>query len=135
MCKVHFMLEGYDVDCAATMFDDIIIKRYTGSKEQAAAINAAVQPSRVLFADDFESGNSKWHGKGQNTHPESALVQEDVEHDKHGNVLNFQKCMGGGDTFSTPAFECSQSKKCRVSFWMKGRVSERFPVRYTLYNT
>ena len=37
------MMEGFDFDCDQTMFDDIVIKRYTGSPEQAAAINSAVQ--------------------------------------------------------------------------------------------
>jgi hypothetical protein len=56
LMQVHMMLEGFDFDCAGTMFDDIVIKRYTGSPEQAAAVNAAVHPAGILFSENFDGG-------------------------------------------------------------------------------
>ena len=106
------------------MFDDFSVKRYTGSAEQAAAINAAIQPADVLFAQDFEGGSGAWHGKGSNPHPETAIVTED--RDRESMVLNMQDCTGGGDAFTTSSFECSPSNKCLVSYWVKGRLWQGF---------
>ena len=122
--QVHIMLEGFDFDCDLTMFDDFSVKRYTGSAEQAAAINAAIQPADVLFAEDFEGGSGAWHGKGSNPHPETAIVTED--RDRESMVLNMQDCTGGGDAFTTSSFECSPSNKCLVSYWVKGRLWQGF---------
>jgi hypothetical protein len=127
--NTHFMLEGFDFDCSATAFDDIVIRRYTGSAEQAAAINAAFQPAEVLFADDFESGSGGWHGQGDHARPESALVMEDPDGD-HGMVLTMADCASGGDAFSTETFECSPTNKCRISYYIKGRAWQGFSDAY-----
>ena len=120
----HFMFEGFDMDCDQTMLDDVVIKRYTGSQEQAAAINAAIQPANVLFAEDFESGSGAWHGKGSNTRPETAIVSEDRS--RGSMVMRMQDCTGGGDAFTTEAFECSPTNKCLISYWVKGRMWQGF---------
>ena len=101
--SVHMMMEGFDFDCDQTMFDDIVVKRYTGSPEQAAAINSAVQPSDVLFAEDFESGSGGWHGKDANERPETAIVMEDPD-GNHGFVMAMTDCVGGGDAFGKATF-------------------------------
>ena len=129
IANTHFMFEGFDFDCSATAIDDIVIRRYTGSAEQAAAINAAVQPDNVLFADDFESGSGGWHGQGDHPRPESALVSEDPGGEK-GMVLTMSGCASGGDAFSTQTFECSVANKCRVSYYMKGRAWQGFSSGY-----
>lgn len=103
--STHFMFEGYDFDCAVTMLDDVVIQRYTGSANQAAAINAAVQPASILFADDFESGITGWHGPADAPRPQTALVTED--RNRGSMVLAMQDCISGGDAFSTASFECS----------------------------
>ena len=123
--QVHIMLEGFDFDCDMTMFDDFSVKRYTGSAEQAAAINAAIQPADILFADDFESGSGAWHGQGDHPRPETALVTEDPERD-HGMVMSMADCSSGGDAFSTQTFECSAENKCLVSYYVKGRAWQGF---------
>ena len=125
----HFMLEGFDFDCSETAFDDIVIRRYTGSPEQAAAINAAYQPNEVLFADDFESGSGGWHGQGDHERPESALVMEDPD-GAHGMVLTMNDCASGGDAFSKETFECSPTNKCLVSYYIKGRAWQGFSSGY-----
>ena len=127
--SVHMMMEGFDFDCDQTMFDDIVIKRYTGSPEQAAAINSAVQPSDVLFAEDFESGSGGWHGKDANERPETAIVMEDPD-GNHGFVMAMTDCVGGGDAFGRATFECSQENKCLVSYYIKGRAWQGFSEGY-----
>ena len=127
--SVHMMMEGFDFDCDQTMFDDIVIKRYTGSPEQAAAINSAVQPSDVLFAEDFESGSGGWHGKDANERPETAIVMEDPD-GNHGFVMAMTDCVGGGDAFGRATFECSQENKCLVSYYIKGRAWQGFSESY-----
>ena len=127
--SVHMMMEGFDFDCDQTMFDDIVIKRYTGSPEQAAAINSAVQPSDVLFAEDFESGSGGWHGKDANERPETAIVMEDPD-GNHGFVMAMTDCVGGGDAFGKATFECSQENKCLVSYYIKGRAWQGFSESY-----
>ena len=120
----HFMFEGFDMDCDQTMLDDVVIKRYTGSQEQAAAINAAIQPANVLFAEDFESGSGAWHGKGSNPRPETGIVSEDRS--RGSMVMRMQDCTGGGDAFTTEAFECSPTNKCLINYWVKGRMWQGF---------
>lgn len=124
----HFMLEGFDFDCESTYVDDIVIRRYTGSPEQAAAINNARQPANVLFAEDFESGSSGWHGQGDNVRPQSAFVTESP--DRGGMVMSFGACASGGDAFSTSTFECTEAERCLVSYWVKGRVWQGFADAY-----
>ena len=44
----------------------------------------------------------------------------------HGKALEIQSCVGGGDAFSTSAFECSDANKCLVSYSLKGRAWQGF---------
>ena len=127
--QVHLILEGFDFDCEQTMFDDFEIKRYTGSAEQAAAVNNAIQPANPLFTEDFESGSMGWHGKGTNERPETAIIMEDPD-GNHGFVMAMTDCVGGGDAFGRETFECSTENKCLVSYYIKGRAWQGFAEGY-----
>ena len=106
-----------------------MIKRYTGSAEQAAAVNAAIKPADVLFAENFDGGIVGWHGKGENIRPESAMVTEDLD-GNHGMVMKIPKCNGGGDAYSVGSFDCTYKNQCRISFYMKGRAWQGFSTGY-----
>jgi hypothetical protein len=141
---LHLMFETFDngqdrAGGCETSLDDIVVSRYSGSTEAAAAINARTNAGvDILFSETFEGSvvgmpPNGWSGKDGAPHPETATITEDPQ---QGKVMQFADCNSAGDAFSTKSFSCTRAFPCSVSFLMKGSAlsqgfSEAFPGSHT----
>ena len=81
-----------------------------------------------LLQEDFESGLEK-RGKNGEGAPETAVIVQDSD-PAHGNVLQTQGCIGGGDAFSMNTMDCSIAAPCLVEYDAKGRIWQGFSDGY-----
>ena len=99
------MWESFYTRCQSLILSDPNHAEFSAFQRECHP--ASVDTSDTLFSEDFEGGLSKWRGQSGNT-PQTATIVDD----KGNKVLKMNSCTGGGDAFSTDAFECSIGSPC-----------------------